>query len=106
MSPEQWVALLGVVVLIIGAIAGLVKAIADMLIALRKRDDKPAPELGITAIPATDDIDYRAYEDMKADRDLWRARAERAEAHAERIVRRYAEHIDDDTEPIHRKETP
>lgn len=82
-SVEQWAALIGAVALIGGTLAALVKAIGDLIIAFRKRDDKPAPTVGITATPAPDDdIDYRAYADVlqrakdaERDRDLWMRRA-------------------------------
>jgi hypothetical protein len=88
MSVEQWVALLGVVVLIIGAIAGLTKAIGDLVTAFRRRDTSPAPEVGIPAAP-DNDIDFRAYEDMREDRDYWRD-----------IAMSRAQHLDEDTEPL------
>lgn len=95
-TVEQWILLFGAVGVVITALAGMTKAIADVIAATRKRDPSPPPQLGI--IPATttaDDIDYRAYQDMKDERDFWRARA-----------LRNAEHIDEDTHPIDPKEKP
>lgn len=92
-TVEQWVAVGGVLAVLLTALAGMTKAIADLIVATRKKETSPAPQLGI--IPATaDDIDYRAYEDMRRDRDLWRERALRD-----------AEHIDEDTHPIDPKDT-
>lgn len=96
-TVEQWGVLLGVVATLILALAGMTKAITDLITAFRKKDSSPAPQVGIPAVapPPADDIDYRAYEDMKRDRDMWRARALGT-----------AEHIDEDTHPINPKESP
>ncbi|WP_439593878.1 hypothetical protein [Microbacterium sp.] len=91
MTIEQWVALLGVAALILTATAGLTKAIADLIASFRRNDSKPAPDVGITApVKPDDDIDYRAYEDM-------RARAERAERDRDAWMHR-ALGIDEDTQ--------
>lgn len=105
-TVEQWVALGGVIALVLTALAGMTKAIADLIASWRKRDVAPAPQVGIPApppapAPATDDIDYRAYLDVLK-------RAEKAEAQVERLLRimgRYGDHIDEDTHPIPPKET-
>lgn len=85
MGLEAWVSLAGVVALVLGALAGLTKAIADLISAWRKPDRTPAPELGIAAVAEhdPDDIDIRAYTDAIA-------RAETAEAWARYWMRRAA----------------
>lgn len=91
MTVDAWAALAGVIALVLGAIAGLTKAVADLITAWRKPDRAPAPEVGIPAVADhdPDDIDYRAYEYLKervesldaelrivtADRDRWKLRA-------------------------------
>lgn len=91
MTVEAIATLLGAASAILVALAGLVASVASLIGAFRKKDTAPAPQLGITATaPAEDDdIDYRAYQDMRADRDMWRARALRDAAH-----------IDEDTQPL------
>lgn len=75
MTVDAWVAIAGVVAIVLTAVAGLTKAVADLIGAWRRPDKTPAPEVGIHAVaePDEDDIDYRAYADVLA-------RAERAEA--------------------------
>ncbi|QLD10879.1 hypothetical protein [Microbacterium oleivorans] len=93
MTVESVAALLGVAAVVITALAALVKAFADLIGARGKKDTAPAPQLGITATPpASDDIDYRAYLDMKE-------RAERAEESLRRFLNR-GDHIDEDTQPL------
>lgn len=96
MTVDAWVAIAGVVAIVLTAVAGLTKAIADLLAAWRRPDKAPAPEVGISAVAEQpdDDIDYRAYLDMK----------KRAED-AERALRDYLEARriaapDEDTHPI------
>ncbi len=90
MTVESIAALLGVAAVVITALAALVKAIADLIGASRKKDTAPAPQVGIPATaPAEPDIDFRAYEEMKRDRDMWR-----------RIALRTTDHVDEDTQPI------
>lgn len=91
MGADAIAALATAIALILTAIGGVIAAIATLIGALRKKDTAPAPQVGITAtVPAAgDDIDFRAYEDMRADRDMWRARALRD-----------ATHIDEDTQPL------
>ncbi len=102
---EQWMALGGVVAILLTAIAGITKAIADLILATRKKDPSPAPQLGIipSSTSPSDDIDYRAYLDMKT-------RAETAERQRDDlllfITNRNADHIDEDTRPIDHKESP
>jgi hypothetical protein len=75
MTVDAWAALAGVIALVLGAIAGLTKAVADLITAWRKPDRSPAPEVGIPAVAEhdPDDIDFRAYKDALD-------RADRAEA--------------------------
>lgn len=79
MSVEQIIALIGAIAVAGTMVGGLVKVIVDAIVALRKKDstEHPPPEVGITAIAP--DIDIRAYDDMRADRDYWRNRAEESE---------------------------
>lgn len=95
MTVDAWAALAGVVALVLGAIAGLTKAVADLITAWRKPDRTPAPEVGIPAVAehVDDDIDYRAYLDMKE-------RAEKAErALNEYLAERRRAAPDEDTHP-------
>lgn len=100
-TVEQWGVLLGVVATLLLALAGMTKAITDLISAFRKRDNAPAPQVGIpAAAPAPDDIDYRAYADLLK-------RAEKAEAQRDywiRVATGQAEHLDEDTHPIDPKE--
>lgn len=75
MTVDAWVAVAGVAAVVVTAVAGLTKAIADLIGAWRRPDPATAPEVGIPAVAENDedDIDYRAYADVLA-------RAERAEA--------------------------
>lgn len=96
MTVEAWAAVAGVAAVVLTAVAGLTKAIADLIGAWRRPDRAPAPEVGIPAVaePRDDDIDYRAYLDMKE-------RAEKAEAALSAYLddrRRAAP--DEDTHPI------
>lgn len=103
-TVEQWGVLLGVVAVVLTALAGMTKAITDLVSAFRKRDNAPAPQVGIpAAAPAHDEIDYRAYLDMKE-------RAETAERQVADLLqiltrRRAGTDIDEDTHPIPPKET-
>lgn len=74
MTVDAWAALAGVIALVLGAIAGLTKAVADLITAWRKPDRSPAPEVGIPAVAERedDDIDFRAFERMEKDRNYWR----------------------------------
>ncbi|MDF2990813.1 MAG: hypothetical protein K0S37_1327 [Microbacterium sp.] len=74
MTVDAWAALAGVAALVLTAIAGLTKAVADLITAWRRPDKTPAPEVGIPAVAEheEDDIDFRAFERMEADRDYWR----------------------------------
>lgn len=73
MQPDQIGALLTAAGIVIGSVAALVTAIGALIKAARKPGgDDPAPQVGIPATVPADDIDYRAYLDMKE-------RAERAE---------------------------
>jgi len=89
-TVDQWAGLLGAFAVVITAVAGLTAAIAQLAKSWQRTDDKPAPEVGIPAAPQHDDIDYRAYEEMRRDRDFWRNKALGE-----------AEHIDEDTQPQH-----
>lgn len=96
MTVDAWVAVAGVVAIVLTAVAGLTKAIADLIGAWRRPDRTPAPEVGISAVAehVDDAIDYRAYLDMKE-------RAEKAEAALSAYLddrRRAAP--DEDTHPI------
>ena len=98
-TVEQWGVLLGVVAVVLTALAGMTKAIADLIVAWRKKDTSPAPQVGIPATapapaPAHDDIDIRAWEEMKKDRDFWR-----------RLAMQRGASLDEDTQPIPPKET-
>ena len=83
MQPDQIGALLTAAGIVIGSLAALITAIAGMIAAARKKDAAPAPQVGIPALVAEDDIDYRAYADAIA-------RAERAEAWARYWMQRAA----------------
>lgn len=104
-TVEQWVAIAGVAALLLTAVAGIIKAVVDLIVATRKKDTTPAPQLGIPAAPsAPDDIDYRAYLDMKK-------RAEKAERQREELLqiltrRSAGTDIDEDTHPLDPKESP
>lgn len=100
MTVDAWAALAGVVALVLGAIAGLTKAVADLITAWRKPDRTPAPEVGIPAVAEhdPDDIDYRAYADMKEQLAKAEKRAEKAEADRDAWMHR-ALGIDEDTRP-------
>lgn len=81
MQPDQIGALLTAAGIVIGSVAALVTAIGALIKAARKPGgDDPAPQVGIPAAVPADDIDYRAYLDMK----------ERAES-AERKLNAYLE---------------
>ncbi len=104
-TVEQWGVLLGVIAVVLTALAGMAKAITDLVVAFRKRDNAPAPQVGIPAAPppAQDDIDYRAYLDMLK-------RAETAEKQRDELLqiltrRQAATGLDEDTHPIPPKET-
>lgn len=101
MSVDAWVALGGVAALVLGAIAGLTKAIGDVIVSFRRPDKTPAPASAI-AIPVEadggDDIDYRAYADMKDQLAKAETRAEKAERDRDYWIRR-ASGIHEDTEP-------
>lgn len=64
-TVDQWAGLLAALAVVLTAIAGLVAAVSQLVKSWRRPDDKPAPEVGIPAAPAHDDIDYRAYVDLK-----------------------------------------
>lgn len=73
MQPDQIAGLLTATALVMGSLAALVTAIGGTVIAARKpKGDSPTPQVGITATVSDGDIDLRAYEDMKTDRDYWR----------------------------------
>jgi hypothetical protein len=100
MTVESIAALLGVAAVVLTALAALVKAIADLISAARKKDTAPAPQVGIPATaPAGEDIDYRAYVDMKERAERAETRADRAEEALRRTFNR-GEHIDEDTQPL------
>lgn len=66
MQPDQIGALLTAAGIVIGSVAALVTAIGALIKAARKPGgDDPAPQVGIPATVPADDIDYRAYLDMK-----------------------------------------
>lgn len=94
MAPDQIGALLTATGLVIGSVAALVTAIGSLVKAARAgKDGSPAPQVGIPAAVPDDDIDYRAYLDMK----------KRAED-AERALREYLDARrlaapDEDTHP-------
>lgn len=95
MQPDQIAGLLTATGLVLGALATLIGSVAAVVKAARApKGDSPAPQLGLTATAAAaDDIDYRAYLDMK----------ERAES-AERKLNAYLEArrrdaLDEDTHP-------
>lgn len=93
MGADAIVALATAGGLILTAIGGVIAALATLIGTLRKKDTAPAPQVGIPATaPASDDIDYRAYLDMKE-------RAERAEESLRRFLNR-GDHIDEDTQPL------
>lgn len=93
MGFDQLAALLGASAVVIGAVAALGKSIADIITAARKKDTTPAPQVGIPAVVPDDDIDYRAYADMKK-------RAEDAElALREYLEARRLAAPDEDTHP-------
>lgn len=75
MTVDAWVAVAGVAAVVLTAVAGLTKAIADLIGAWRRPDKAPAPEVGIPAVAEREDdeIDFRAYADAVQ-------RAEKAEA--------------------------
>lgn len=90
MQPDQIGALLTAAGIVIGSLAALITAIGALIKAARKPSgDEPAPQVGIPATPPADDIDIRAWEDLKqrlkdreddlremtADRDRWKLRA-------------------------------
>ncbi|MEX8031670.1 hypothetical protein AB6V29_01395 [Microbacterium sp. 20-116] len=90
MQPDQIGALLTAAGIVIGSLAALITAIGALIKAARKPGgDEPAPQVGITATVPADDIDIRAWEDLKqrlkdrddelramtADRDKWMLRA-------------------------------
>lgn len=73
MQPDQIGALLTAAGIVIGSVAALVTAIGALIKAARKpTGDEPAPQVGIPATVPDDDIDFRAFERMEADRDYWR----------------------------------
>lgn len=74
MTVDAWVAVAGVAAVVVTAVAGLTRAIADLIGAWRRPDKAPAPEVGIPAVAEhdEDDIDFRAFERMEADRNYWR----------------------------------
>lgn len=94
MQPDQIAGILTATGLVIGALATLIGSIAAVVKAARApKGDSPAPQLGLAATVTDDDIDYRAYLDMK----------ERAES-AERKLSAYLEARrrdapDEDTHP-------
>lgn len=83
MAPDQIGALLTAAGLVIGSVAALVTAVGSLVKAARAgKDTAPAPQVGIPAAVPDDDIDYRAYADLKErlerterDRDAWMRRA-------------------------------
>lgn len=84
MTVDAWVAVAGVAAVVLTAVAGLTKAIADLIGAWRRPDKAPAPEVGIPAVAEREDdeIDFRAYADAiqraekaEAWRDYWMQRA-------------------------------
>lgn len=95
MQPDQIAGLLTATGLVVGSFATLIGSIAAVVKAARApKGDSPSPQLGLTATTTPDDdIDYRAYLDMK----------ERAES-AERKLNAYLEARrrdapDEDTHP-------
>ncbi|WP_295821530.1 hypothetical protein [uncultured Microbacterium sp.] len=100
MTVDAWVAIAGVVAIVLTAVAGLTKAIADLIGAWRRPDRAPAPEVGIPAVAEheDDEIDYRAYADMKDQLKKAEKRAEKAEGLRDYWMRR-ALGIDEDTHP-------
>lgn len=98
MGFDQLAALLGASAVVIGAVAALGKSIADIITAARKKDTTPAPQVGIPAVVSDDDIDYRAYADMKAQLSKAEQRAEKAERDRDAWMHR-ALGIDEDTHP-------
>ncbi|WHE35138.1 hypothetical protein [Microbacterium sp. BDGP8] len=101
MGADAIAALATAVALILTAIGGVIAAIATLIGALRKKDTAPAPQVGITATvpPTGDDIDYRAYLDMKERAERAETRAGAAEETLRRLLNR-GEHIDEDTQPL------
>lgn len=96
MAPDQIGALLTAAGIVIGSLAALITAIGALIKAARKpAGDEPAPQVGIpAAVPASDDIDYRAYLDMKK-------RAEEAETALRLyLAERRQAAPDEDTHPI------
>lgn len=83
MQPDQIGALLTAAGIVIGSVAALVTAIGALIKAARKPGgDDPAPQVGIPATVPADDIDIRAWEDLRdrldraeKDRDAWMRRA-------------------------------
>lgn len=92
MQPDQIGALLTAAGIVIGSVAALVTAIGALIKAARKPGgDDPAPQVGIPATVPADDIDIRAWEDL-------RDRLDRAEKDRDTWMRR-ALGIDEDTHP-------
>jgi len=83
MGVDQIVALCGAAALVLGSAAALIKSVADIFGAARKKDTAPAPQVGIPATAPDDEIDYRAYADAIA-------RAKTAEAWSLYWMRRAA----------------
>ncbi|KSU52906.1 hypothetical protein [Microbacterium enclense] len=100
MTVDAWVAIATVAAVVVTAVAGLTKATADLIGAWRRPDKTPAPEVGIPAVAehVDDDIDYRAYADMKDQLKKAETRAEKAEGERDYWMRR-ALGIDEDTHP-------
>lgn len=100
MSFEQWIAAVGVASGAGLTLAGLITAITNSIIAFRRKDSKPAPEVGIAATPTPDDdIDYRAYVQLEKQLEKAEERAQKAELDRDAWMRR-ALGIDEDTRPI------
>ncbi|WP_438354104.1 hypothetical protein [Microbacterium sp. CJ88] len=97
MTPEQFAGLITATAVLLTAVGGTIAAIAAAVRSFRRSDSAPAPEVGIPAT-AHDDIDYRAYADLKEQLAKTEARAEKAEHDRDYWMHR-ALGIDEDTRP-------